>query len=94
VSHWRERLVFACQQRSSEETIKLMVRRSRLVARHVLVVAGATLLAAGVIPRAAAQTAPAPAETILRDFAGIEELQSRFDRESDKVRVVLLLSPT
>jgi hypothetical protein len=42
----------------------------------------------------AAQTSTAPTETILRDFAGIEELQSRFDRESDKVRVVLLLSPT
>jgi hypothetical protein len=86
--------VFGCQQCRSEETLKLMVRRGPIVACQVLAVGGAMLLAAGLIPRVAAQTSTAPTETILRDIAGIEELQSRFDRESDKVRVVLLLSPT
>jgi hypothetical protein len=86
--------VFGCQQRRSEETLKLMMRRGPIVACQVLAVGGAILLAAGVSPRVAAQTSTAQAGAILRDFAGIEELQSRFDRESDKVRVVLLLSPT
>jgi hypothetical protein len=86
--------VFGGQQRGSEETIKLMTRRRRLVTCHVLVIAASILLPASAILRALAQTAKAPAATVLRDLSGIEELQSRFDRESDKVRVVLLLSPT
>lgn len=86
--------MFTCQQCDSEKTIKLMVRHRRIVSCCALLVAGATLLAAGVVPRAVAQTSTVPARTILQDFAGIEELQSRFDRESDNVRIVLLLSPT
>ena len=86
--------MFARQQRNTEEAIKLMVRHRRIGSCHALLVAAATLLAAGVVPRAVAQTSTVPARTILQDFAGIEELQSRFDRESDKVRIVLLLSPT
>jgi hypothetical protein len=71
-----------------------MVRRRRPVTCYVLVIAGSILLHSGAIPRGFAQTAKAPAAMMLRDLAGIEELESRFDRESDKVRVVLLLSPT
>ncbi len=31
---------------------------------------------------------------VLRDLAGISELRSLFDRESSKIRIVMLLSPT
>jgi hypothetical protein len=39
--------------------------------------------------------APATAPSlVLRDLTGVGELQSQFDRDRDKIRIVLLLSPT
>jgi hypothetical protein len=43
---------------------------------------------------AVAQQSSAPAPPVLRDLGGISELESLFDRDSDKTRIVLLLSPT
>lgn len=43
----------------------------------------------------AAQPPPRVTEApVLRDLAGISELRSLFDRESGKIRIVMLLSPT
>jgi hypothetical protein len=46
------------------------------------------------VPGAFAQTANATAPPVLKELAGIPELQAHFDRDSDKTRIVLLLSPT
>jgi hypothetical protein len=70
-----------------------MKPRGRIVARRGLRVAAALWLAWSV-PRAVAQTPAATAPAVLRDLAGISGLQEVFDRDSDKIRIVLLLSPT
>jgi hypothetical protein len=67
--------------------------RDRIVARRGLRIAAAFWLAWSV-PRAVAQTPAATAPAVLRDLAGISGLQEVFDRDSDKIRIVLLLSPT
>jgi len=43
------------------------------------------------LAKAPATTAPS---VVLRDLNGVSELQSLFDRDRDKIRIVLLLSPT
>jgi hypothetical protein len=44
--------------------------------------------------RADPQASTASAPAVLHDLAGMPDLQALFDRESDKIRIVLLLSPT
>jgi hypothetical protein len=46
------------------------------------------------VPGAVAQRSRAAAPPVLRDIAGTADLQSIFEHESDKTRIVLLLSPT
>ena len=43
---------------------------------------------------AGAQSSNAPATSVLRDLHGMPEFRSTFDGESDKVRILMLLSPT
>ena len=43
------------------------------------------------LAQAPATTAPS---LVLRDLNGVNGLQSLFDRDRDKIRIVLLLSPT
>jgi hypothetical protein len=75
----------------SEEAVGPMTTR-RIVIRCGLSLAAALWLAWSV--PAFAQTANATAPPVLKELAGIPELQSLFDRDSDKTRFVLLLSPT
>jgi hypothetical protein len=89
--HGGERILFGVEWRGSEEAVELTAHRDRLVVRYTLTFA-AVLWLAGPIPRAVAQTSAAPA--VLHDLAGISDLQAVFDRESDRTRIVLLLSPT
>jgi hypothetical protein len=67
--------------------------RLRSAVPHGLALAVALWLA-WAAPQVAAQPAKAAASPVLRDLAGIADLQARFDQERDKVRIVLLLSPT
>ena len=69
------------------------MRPRRIVMRCGLSLAAAFWLAWSV-PSAFAQTASATVPPVLKELAGIPELQSLFDRDSDKTRIVLLLSPT
>ena len=68
-------------------------RPGRIVIRCGLSLAAALWLAWSV-PSAVGRTANAASPPVLKDLAGISELQSLFDRDSDKTRIVLLLSPT
>jgi hypothetical protein len=43
---------------------------------------------------ARAQSGVANAAPVLKDFRGLSELRSLFERDRDKIRIVLLLSPT
>ena len=79
--------------RSEKAVGPVMPRRDRIVIRCVLSLAAALWLVSSV-PSAVARTANATAPPVLKDLAGISELQSLFDRDSDKTRIVLLLSPT
>jgi|SoiMethySBSTD1v2_1073268.scaffolds.fasta_scaffold09570_9 hypothetical protein len=83
-----------CQERHSTKAVE--VRRSRV--RHGVsrgLVLAAALWLTWTSPALVAQRAQAPTTTpVLRDLAGIADLQARFDQERDKVRIVLLLSPT
>jgi hypothetical protein len=58
----------------------------------------AALLAAAVLARPASYAIAQPLHAAnarsLRDLGGIPELRTLFDRESDKVRILMLLSPT
>jgi len=69
------------------------MRPRRIVIRCGLSLAAALWLTWSV-PSALAQTANATSPPVLKDLAGIPELQSLFDRDSDNTRIVLLLSPT
>lgn len=77
----------------SEEALGPVSLRDRVVARRELLIAAALWLA-WPVTRAVAQTPAATAPAVLRDLAGISGLQEVFDRDSDKIRIVLLLSPT
>jgi hypothetical protein len=85
--------VFSREQRRSSEAFELMSPRRRIVVRRSLSLAAILWLGCAV-PTAVAQTSTAPALAVLKDLAGVSELQSVFDRDSDKTRIVLLLSPT
>jgi hypothetical protein len=61
-------------------------------ARYRAALAAAVLMCLGI--RAIAQPPIARNALALRDLGGISEPQSLFDRESDKLRIVLLFSPT
>jgi hypothetical protein len=52
------------------------------------------MLLASPIPQARAQSGVPSAAPVLQDLAGLGELRSQFENDSDKVRIVLLLSPT
>jgi hypothetical protein len=41
-----------------------------------------------------AQSAHTSAAPVLQDLRGLDELRTLFDRDRDKIRIVLLLSPT
>jgi hypothetical protein len=70
-----------------------MTERVRRIGRHSIAFAAVVWLAC-FTPRTAAQTPTATAPAVLRDLTAIAELQSLFDRERDRIRIVLLLSPT
>jgi hypothetical protein len=70
-----------------------MTERVRLIERRVVAFAVAACLT-GLAQRPAGQTSTATAPPVLRDLTAISELQSLFDSESDRTRIVLLLSPT
>jgi hypothetical protein len=70
-----------------------MTERVRRIGRRLIAFAAVVWLTSPT-PRTAAQTPTATAPTVLRDLTAIAELQSLFDRESDRTRIVLLLSPT
>ena len=70
-----------------------MTERVRRIGRRSIAFAAAVWLTC-LAPRATAQTPTATAPAVLRDLTAISELQSLFDRESDRTRIVLLLSPT
>jgi hypothetical protein len=70
-----------------------MAGASRIVAWRGAAFAAIVCVVCGVAPTIG-QTTAAAAPPVLRDLAGIQELQSLFDEEVDKTRVVLLLSPT
>jgi hypothetical protein len=44
--------------------------------------------------QARAQSGVSNAAPVLQDLAGLGELRSQFDIDGDKIRIVLLLSPT
>jgi hypothetical protein len=67
--------------------------RLRSAVPHGLALAVALWLA-WAAPQVAAQPAKAPASPVLRDLARIADLRTLFDQERDRIRVVLLLSPT
>jgi hypothetical protein len=57
--------------------------------------AGATLLGAtGAAPRALTQAPATDTAPALQDLGGVADLRALFDADRDKVRIVLLLSPT
>jgi hypothetical protein len=68
--------------------------------RGCLIVDGRRLCIAAIlwfacsVPTAVTQESSAAAPAGLRDLGAISELQSLFDRDSDKTPIVLLLSPT
>lgn len=66
---------------------------SRIVAWRGAAFAAIVCVVSSVAPTIG-QTTAAAAPPVLRDLAGSHELQSLFDQEADKTRVVLLLSPT
>ena len=41
-----------------------------------------------------AQSTSAEAAQVLQDLRGLQELRTLFERDRDKIRIVLLLSPT
>ena len=69
-----------------------MTERVRLIGHRLLAFAAVVWITCLSL-RTAAQT-PTTAPAVLRDLTAIAELQSVFDRESDRTRIVLLLSPT
>jgi hypothetical protein len=93
VHHRGEYIVSDGQQRGSQEAVELTRRRARIAVSRVLSLA-AVLWLAFPVPGAVAQRSRAAAPPVLRDLAGTAELRSIFERENDKIRIVLLLSPT
>jgi len=69
-----------------------MARAARIGGRWCAAAVAAVYLAFS--PGAIAQSTRATVPSALQDLAGIGELHSLFDRDSDKIRVVMLLSPT
>jgi hypothetical protein len=66
---------------------------ARRVADLRLAVLLAVILASP-LHQARAQSGVSTAAPVLRDLAGLGELRSQFEIDVDKVRIVLLLSPT
>jgi len=67
--------------------------RQRIAARQCAALVLATWLAWPAAD-ATAQAAGAVSPSVLRDLTSVAELQSSFDADRDKIRIVLLLSPT
>jgi hypothetical protein len=67
--------------------------RARIAVPRWLALA-AVLWLAYPVPGAVAQRSRAAAPPVLKDIAGTGDLKSIFEQESDKTRIVLLLSPT
>ena len=93
MSHRRERVLSGGFQRHAQKAGIVMGRWLGFVVR-----CSAVLLAAAVLPRPASHAIAPPLHAAsansLQDLGGIPELRTLFDRESDKVRILLLLSPT
>jgi len=67
--------------------------RQRIAARQCAALVLATWLAWPAAD-ATAQAAGGVSPPVLRDLTSVAELQSSFDADRDKIRIVLLLSPT
>ena len=52
------------------------------------------MLLASPLHGARAQPGVSNAAPVLQDLAGLSELRAQFENDSDKIRIVLLLSPT
>jgi hypothetical protein len=93
MSHRGERVLPGGFKRHSQKAGDVMLRWLSSVAR-----CSAALLAAAVLATpgsfAIAQPLHAANAHGLRDLGGISELRTLFDLESDKVRILMLLSPT
>ena len=52
------------------------------------------VLLASPLHQAPAQSSATNAGPVLQDLAGLEQLRAQFEIDGDKIRIVLLLSPT
>ena len=62
--------------------------------RHVRAAIIAAVVLASPVHQAGAQSGVAAATPVLQDLSGVDELRSLFESDRDKIRIVLLLSPT
>jgi len=93
MSHRGEHVLSGGFQRHPQEARNVMPRWVGFVV-SCSVALSATALLARPASHAIAPPLRAASARALQDLGGIPELTALFDRESDKVRILMLLSPT